>query len=92
VLAQSRIGVGKQLGDRTYVSANVGLCFLQSSAASSSFSQQLALSVEQRLSSRFYLMASMEPSSAALLCKPGSSDIGSRPQQFGLDLFHEWSF
>ena len=92
VLAGSRLGVGKQIGDKTYVSANAGLCFIQSSSASTSFSQSLGVSVEQRLGTRFFLQASMEPSSAALLCKPGTSDIGSHPRQYGLDLFREWSF
>ena len=92
VVANSRLGVGKQVGDKTYVSANVGLCWIQSSSASTSFANSLGVSLEQQLSTRFYLMASMEPSSAALLCKPGITDIGSHPQQFGLDLFREWSF
>ena len=92
VLAGSRFGVGKQIGDNTYVSANAGLCWLQSSAASSSFSQSLAVSVEQRVSTRYFLMASMEPSSASLLCKPGTTDIGSHPKQYGLDIFRDWSF
>ena len=80
------------MGDKTYVSANVGLCWIQSSASSTSFSQSLGVSLEQQLGTRFYLMASMEPSSAALLCKPGTTDIGSHPKQYGLDLFREWSF
>ena len=92
VLAGSRIGAGKQIGDKTYVSANVGLCWIQSSSASTSFSQSLGVSLEQQLGTRFYLTASMEPSSAALLCKPGTTDIGSHPRQYGLDLFREWSF
>ncbi len=89
----SRFGFGKQLGDRTYVAANAGLCWLQSASSSStSFSQSLGVSIEQRLGDRFFLQASMEPSSAALLCKPGSTPSGNRPQQFGFDLFREWSF
>jgi hypothetical protein len=89
----SRFGVGKQLGDKTYVAANAGLCFLQSSASgATSFSQSLGLSVEQRLGTKFYLQASSEPSSVSMLCKPGTTDIGSRPRQYGIDLFREWSF
>ena len=30
--------------------------------------------------------------SAAMLCKPGTTDIGSRPAQYGIDLFREWTF
>jgi translocation and assembly module TamB len=89
----SRFGIGKQIGKSTYVSANAGLCWLSSaSTGANSFSQSLGLSVEQRLGNRFVLQASQEPSSAALLCKPGSTNIGSYPRQYGIDLFREWSF
>jgi hypothetical protein len=27
-----------------------------------------------------------------MMCKPGITDIGSRPAQYGIDLFREWSF
>jgi translocation and assembly module TamB len=88
----SRFGVGKQIGKSTYVSANAGLCWLSSASTSqNSFSQSLAVSVEQRLGDRFVLQASQEPSSAALLCKT-TSNIGSYPRQYGIDLFRDWSF
>jgi hypothetical protein len=74
------------------VSANAGLCWLSSASTSqNSFSQSLAVSVEQRLGDRFVLQASQEPSSAALLCKT-TSNIGSYPRQYGIDLFRDWSF
>ncbi len=89
----SRLGVGKQLGDKTYVAANAGLCFLSGSQSSAtSFSQSLGLSVEQRLGDKYVLQASREPASASMQCKPGTTDIGSRPAQYGIDLFREWTF
>jgi hypothetical protein len=93
VLSGSRIGVGKQIGERTFITANAGLCGLSPSAqTNTSFASSLGLSVEHRLNRGFSIQASSEPSSAALLCRPGFSEIGSRPRQYGFDLFREWSF
>jgi hypothetical protein len=94
VLAGTRIGVGKQVGERTFVTANAGLCGLGRSQAGTSFEKALGFTVEHRLNDGFSLQASMEPSSTALQCRPGlgSTDIGNRPPQYGFDLFREWSF
>jgi hypothetical protein len=89
----SRFGVGKQLGDRTYVAANAGLCWLQSSVSGgNSLAQSLGVSVDQQLGGKFVLQASREPNAVSMMCKPGITDIGSRPAQYGIDLFREWSF
>ena len=95
VLSGTRIGVGKQVGERTFLTVNAGLCGLGGSQATgASFEKALGLTVEHRLNDGFSLQASMEPSSAALQCRPGlgSSDIGNRPPQYGFDIFREWSF
>ena len=84
--------LGKQVGERTFVTVNAGLCGLGGSQSGISFSQSLGLTVEHRLSDGFTLQGSIEPSSAALQCRPGLTAIGSRPPQYGLDLFREWSF
>ena len=91
-LSGTRIGLGKQVGERTFVTVNAGLCGLAGSQSGISFSQSLGLTVEHRLSDGFTLQGSIEPSSAALQCRPGLTAIGSRPPQYGLDLFREWSF
>ncbi|HEY7878476.1 MAG TPA: translocation/assembly module TamB domain-containing protein [Gemmatimonadaceae bacterium] len=91
-LAGTRIGLGKQVGERTFVTVNAGLCGLAGSQSGISFSQSLGLTVEHRLADGFVLQGSIEPSSAALQCRPGLTAIGSRPPQYGLDLFREWSF
>ncbi|HKV50513.1 MAG TPA: translocation/assembly module TamB domain-containing protein [Gemmatimonadaceae bacterium] len=91
-LSGTRIGVGKQLGNKTFVTVNAGLCGLSGQQSGISFGQSLGLTVEQRLSDGFLLQGSIEPSSAALLCHPGLTSIGSRPPQYGFDLFREWSF
>jgi autotransporter translocation and assembly factor TamB len=91
-LSGTRIGVGKQLGNKTFVTVNAGLCGLSGQQSGISFGQSLGLTVEQRLADGYSLQASIEPSSAALLCHPGLTSIGSRPPQYGIDLFREWSF
>ena len=98
VLSGTRIGVGKQVGERTFVTVNAGLCGLGglggSQTTGTSFEKALGLTIEHRLNDGFSLQASMEPSSAALQCRPGlgASDIGNRPPQYGFDIFREWSF
>jgi len=83
--------VGKQLGQRAFLTANAGLCGL-SSSSSSSFSSTIGITLEYRLAQHFSLQASSEPSTLSLLCRPGITTIGNRPRQFGFDLFREWSF
>jgi translocation and assembly module TamB len=98
VLSGTRIGVGKQVGERTFVTVNAGLCGLGglggSQATGASFEKALGVTIEHRLNDGFSVQASMEPSSAALQCRPGlgASDIGNRPPQYGFDIFREWSF
>jgi translocation and assembly module TamB len=90
-LFASRIGIGKQIGERTFVTANAGLCRLGGSGGGVSFAQTLGVSLEVRLNHGFSLQTGMEPATTDLLCGVGSSII-SNPRQFGFDLFREWSF
>lgn len=85
----SRIGVGKQIGERTFVTANYGLCKF-GSASNQSLTDALGITVERRLGDGFSVQASSEPASTALLC--GRVDDRDTPRQFGFDLFREWSF
>ncbi|MDQ2929761.1 MAG: translocation/assembly module TamB domain-containing protein [Gemmatimonadota bacterium] len=89
-LSGSRIGVGKQLGQKTFLTADAGLC--QLGASSSSFSSTIGITLEYRIAQHFSLQASSEPSTLSLLCRPGITTIGNRPRQFGFDLFRDWSF
>ncbi|HEX5437897.1 MAG TPA: translocation/assembly module TamB domain-containing protein [Gemmatimonadaceae bacterium] len=90
VLWGSRIGVGKQIGERTFVTANYGLCKLGGTGSNQSLADELGVTVERRLNDGFSVEASSEPASTALLC--GRPDDRNTPRQFGLDLFREWSF
>lgn len=93
-LAGTRIGVGKQIGERTFLTVNAGLCGLggQQASSSTSFAQSLGITVDYRLNDGWSLQASSEPSSIALQCQPGLTSIGNRPRQFGFDLFRDWNF
>ncbi|MBK5189446.1 MAG: translocation/assembly module TamB domain-containing protein, partial [Gemmatimonadaceae bacterium] len=90
-LSGSRIGVGKQLGQRAFLTANAGLCAI-STTSTANFASTIGITLEFRLAQHFSLQASSEPSTLSLLCRPGITTIGNRPRQFGFDLFREWSF
>jgi translocation and assembly module TamB len=97
VLEGTRIGVGKQIGERTFITANAGLCGItgaRSSAATggTAFYNSLGVTVEHRVKDGYSLQASVEPSQAALQCRPGTAELSRRPQQIGFDLFGEWHF
>lgn len=85
-LSGLRLGVGKQVGERTFVTANAGLC-----AINERFTEALGVTVEQRLDKGFSLQFGTEPATISLLCDRGVADINT-PRQFGFDLFREWSF
>jgi translocation and assembly module TamB len=90
VLEGSRIAVGKQLDDRTFLTANAGLCAL-TNRGDHNFTESLGLTLERRLEHGFTAQVAMEPGSVALLCRPGRFELNT-PRQFGFDLFREWSF
>jgi translocation and assembly module TamB len=92
VLAGTRIGLGKQIGEKTFITANAGLCQLTGAQAGTSFASSLGVTIEQQLAHGFSVEASVEPSSVALQCRPGLTNIGNRPPQYGFDLFREFSF
>lgn len=95
----TRFGAGKQIGSRTFISSNVGLCprqlFSQSADFAAVLRQSLGLKIEQRLDSRVSLSAGIEPSTAGLLCQTGVSEtrgFTQTPTQFGLDVVRRWRF
>ncbi|MGQ0714604.1 MAG: translocation/assembly module TamB domain-containing protein [Gemmatimonadaceae bacterium] len=92
VIAQSRIALGKQLTERTFLSANAGLCSLTGSDAQNHrFLDAFGLTLEHRLNHGFSVQMSVEPATSAALCRTDAVEF-NRPRQFGLDLFREWSF
>ncbi len=90
-LSGSRIGVGKQLGQKAFLTANAGLCAL-GAGGQGNFTNSIGITLEYRLKQHFSLQASLEPPTTSLLCRPGANLIGTRPRQLGIDLFRDWSF
>jgi translocation and assembly module TamB len=91
-LSGSRIGVGKQLGQKAFLTANAGLCSLGLTGQQGSFTNSIGITLEYRLAQHFSLQSSLEPPTTSLLCRPGANTIGNRPRQLGFDLFRDWSF
>jgi translocation and assembly module TamB len=92
VLRQSRIAFGKQLTERTFLSANAGFCSIGGQEAQSHrFLDAFGLTLEHRLNHGFSVQMSVEPATSAALCRTDAVEF-NRPRQFGLDLFREWSF
>ena len=93
----TRIGVGKQLGKRTFVSANTNLCqlddLLGGNRDPSKLFESIGVTLEHRLNNGFSAALSVEPGSTALLCidSPQRRFL-STPRQLGADLFKVWRF
>ena len=92
LLWQSRIAFGKQLTERTFLSANAGLCSIGGQDSQNHrFLDAFGLTLEHRLNHGFSVQMSVEPATSAALCRTDAVEF-NRPRQFGLDLFREWSF
>ena len=91
IASASRIGIGTQLNDRTFITANAGLCGLSKGGSTVRFEESLGLSVERRIGRSTSAQLGMEPAASALVCERGQVQINT-PRQFGFDLFREWSF
>jgi hypothetical protein len=96
----ARLGVGRQLGDRAFVSATAGLCQLGSllggsgTSTSGNLANSLGVKVDYRLNENFGVSAGYEPSTSALLCTGVGSTRGwaPTPPQLGFDIFRTWRF
>ena len=97
LLLETRLGVGKQLGKRTFVAANTNLCqlddLLTNNLDPALLFQSVGLKLEHRLNNGFSAALSVEPGSTALVCN-SSRQRGFlfTPRQFGADLFKVWRF
>ena len=84
IFSSTRVEAGTQIGERTFLTLNAGLC--QVARVSS---QALGASVEHRLTGRWTVEASIEPTVEE--CRPVGFQI--RPPaayQIGFDLFWQW--
>lgn len=92
-LLGTRIGAGKQIGPRTFVSADYGFCGAKSSTDINPASQ-LGIRVEQRLTSKLSFDLSSQPATTYTYCTGLSPLAGfvDTPRQYGVDLFRTWRF
>ncbi len=81
------ISAGKQLGERTFLRANTGVC--RGGAASTGSSLWIGLAAEYRISRNLSGQIGMDPGSAP--CTQLGTN-GLPRLQFGFDLFREWIF
>ncbi len=99
ILAATRVGVGGQVGERTFLSVTTGLCGLAPQGAGSAdplslFAQGLGVKLERQFDSRFSAALGIEPGSSASTCgRPGASrTFQQTPPQIGIDFFRSWSW
>ena len=96
-LANSRVTLGKQINERTFIGLDAGLCALASEKHSSNVGtfDRLGLTINHRLAHGFALSAGYEPSASVKLCNPSgtAAQLTNQPsKQFGLDLTRSWTF
>jgi hypothetical protein len=90
VLEGAQLGVGRQLGDRTFLAVTAGLCKLQTRT---DIARSLGLRIEHQLKTDFGVSASMEPPLSSLLCSAtADAGLASLRRQIGFDLFRIWRF
>ncbi|HEY0971458.1 MAG TPA: translocation/assembly module TamB domain-containing protein [Gemmatimonadales bacterium] len=99
ILAGTRLGLGVQLADRVYVSANAGLCQLGNVVGGAPFNAQdfaesIGVKVDYRLGGGLGLSAGVEPPTQQLFCGREISARGfaPTPRQWTFDLFKTWRF
>ncbi|NUQ19560.1 MAG: translocation/assembly module TamB [Gemmatimonadaceae bacterium] len=103
-IANSRVTLGKQINERTYIGHDAGLCELTPGAARQTTSQsalttfydRLGLTVNHRLAHGFSVSGGVEPSASAKQCTDltgAAAQITTAPRrQIGLDLTRSWTF
>jgi hypothetical protein len=99
IFSGARLGVGRQLGDRAFVSANAGLCqvgsLLGGSSGDSNLYDSFGVKVDYRLNENLGVSAGLEPPTSALLCNAGigaTRGLAPTPRQWGFDIFRTWRF
>jgi translocation and assembly module TamB len=85
IFGSTRVEAGSQIGKRTFLTLNAGLC----QVARGLSSQTLGASIEYRLLAHWAVEASIEPTSQE--CRPAGFQIRPpAPYQVGFDLFWQW--
>jgi translocation and assembly module TamB len=99
IFSGARLGVGRQLGDRAFVSANAGLCLGSllggTSGNNSNLYESIGVKIDYRVNDNLGVSAGFEPPTSALLCSAGvaaSRGFQPTPRQWGFDIFRTWRF
>ncbi|HJU90539.1 MAG TPA: translocation/assembly module TamB domain-containing protein [Gemmatimonadaceae bacterium] len=90
LLSGTGIVAGKQLGERTFLTASGTLCRPSDVGTAQNWSIFLGFTVEHRLNYGFSVVAGVEPGSVNP-CTRLPGDLNPR-RQVGFDLFREWRF
>jgi translocation and assembly module TamB len=96
ILERTRLGVGGQLGEKTFYTFSTGLCGLGIGGSSNDFRlfrRNLGFKIEHRLSPIFSFQFGLEPGSQTQACNPSiTSSVLQTPPQGGFDFLRQWSF
>ncbi len=99
ILAATRVGVGGQVGQRTFLSVSTGLCGLAAQGTGSAdpislFAQGLGVKLERQFDLGLSVALGLEPASSAQACgRLGASrTFQQTPPQIGIDFFRNWAF
>ncbi len=89
----STLGIGKQIGERSFLTLSYGLCALKPQPTSLNLAETLGLRFEHRLQAGFGVSLSREPASQNATCGvTGARTFTATPPQYGLDLFRAWRY
>jgi hypothetical protein len=92
--SSSRLGVGKQLSNRLFLTVDVGLCTLTGGTTSADLGQTLGVSLDYRFRRGVHGSVSSAPSTNGATCANQASGRGTAltPRQWGVDLARVWRF
>ncbi|MGQ0539368.1 MAG: translocation/assembly module TamB domain-containing protein [Gemmatimonadaceae bacterium] len=93
ILFASTLGIGKQVGSRSFVSLSYGLCAISPSTNTLNFAETLGLRFEHRFQAGLGLSLSREPASQSATCGvTGTRTFSATPPQYGIDIFRAWRY
>ena len=99
ILSSTRLGVGGQLGQKTFYTFSTGFCsFSQNTDASTSlfnnFTRGLGVRVERRVTNSFSIQVGVEPALQQQACLANASTryFQQTPSQGSLDFTKRWTF
>jgi len=92
--SSSRLGVGKQLSNRLFLTVDAGLCALTGGTTSTDLGQTLGVSLDYRFRRGVHGSVSSAPSTVGAGCANQASgrNTAITPRQWGVDLSRVWRF